>query len=195
MLRMQLPGLKTYSTGLCEETRCSSTTFSLCTPQPLGTGASLRNFTVLAERCKFSHSWVRVVSSKCCCDSRCEILFPLYSVLKDASLKLKSMNMILLHLRRKHLMEWVRNVIATTLQVRPGGSLPSIWLQVDADDSYAQLVAPLQGVPANTWVGPHDTSALYCCLETAGVIFVDSVEHRRSHASDKFGNLGGQVQL
>lgn len=52
-------------------------------------------------------------------------------------------------------MEWVRNVIATTLQVLPGGSLPAIWLQDDAADSYAQLVAPLQGVPADTWVWCH----------------------------------------
>lgn len=123
---------------------------------------------------------------------RCEILFPLYSVLKDASFKIKSMNMILLHLRRKHLMEWVRNVIATTLHVHPGGSLPAIWLQEDADDSYSQLVAPLQGVPANTWVGHRGAPAQ--CIETAGVVFVYAVEHQLCHASDKCGHLGVHVQ-
>lgn len=80
------------------------------------------------------------------------MLFPLFSVLKESTFKVKEMNMLLLHLRRKHLMEWVRNVIATTLRVPPNGSLPSIWLQEDAEDAHSQLVAPLQGVPADTWV-------------------------------------------
>ena len=83
---------------------------------------------------------------------RCEMLFPLFSVLKESSFKAREMHMLLLHLRRKHLMEWVRNVIATTLRVSNGGSLPSIWLQEDADDSHGQLIAPLQGVSSNTWV-------------------------------------------
>lgn len=87
------------------------------------------------------------------------MLFPLYSVLKDASLKIKSMNMLLLHLRRKHLMEWVRNVIATTLHISSGEPLPAIWFQEDAEDSHAQLVSPLQGVPVDTWVGPLDCTS------------------------------------
>eukprot|EP00892_Ulva_mutabilis_P005351 jgi/Ulvmu1/3188/UM015_0229.1 len=103
----------------------------------------------------------------------CEMLFPLFSVLKESAFKVREMNMLLLHLRRKHLMEWVRNVIATTLRVPPGDSLPSIWLQEDADDSHEQLVAPLQGIPAEVWL----------CFERAIIVKDLFTGGKRSFAS------------
>lgn len=79
-------------------------------------------------------------------------MFPLYSVLKDSQFDAPNVNMVLLHLKRKHLMEWVRSVMATSLGVQPGDSLPPIWMQDEAGTSYSQLTQPLEGIPPDLWV-------------------------------------------
>lgn len=80
------------------------------------------------------------------------MMFPLFSVLKESQFEAPNVNMVLLHLKRKHLMEWVRSVMATTLNVQPGDSLPPIWMQDEAVSSFNQMMQPLEGVPPDVWV-------------------------------------------
>lgn len=82
----------------------------------------------------------------------CEMMFPLFSILKRSSFSSPATNFVLLHLKRSHLMEWVRSVMAATLGVPPGGPLPPIILQEETDNIFAQLMQPLEGVPSDTWV-------------------------------------------
>jgi hypothetical protein len=82
-------------------------------------------------------------------------MFPLFSALKESPFKAPKVNLVLLHLKRKYLMEWVRAVMAVALGVEPGGSVPPIWMQDEvAQSSHGYLTAPLEGVPADEWVGP-----------------------------------------
>ena len=80
------------------------------------------------------------------------MMFPLYSILKNSTFRPPDVNVVLLHLKRKHLMEWARAVMATTLNVAAGQPLPPIWLQEETDVTSEQPTQPLEGVPADTWV-------------------------------------------
>lgn len=80
------------------------------------------------------------------------MMFPLYSILKASDLKPPDVNVVLLHLKRRHLMEWVRAVMATTLGVQRGGALPPILLQEETDTATEQPGMALEGVPSDTWV-------------------------------------------
>lgn len=60
-----------------------------------------------------------------------ELVGPLFSVLKGLTFCRPCAQLVLLHLQRGHLMEWVRSMLAVALGVNPGGHLPTIWLQKD----------------------------------------------------------------
>ncbi|KAF8072370.1 ALDH10A8 [Scenedesmus sp. PABB004] len=98
-----------------------------------------------------------------------EMMAPLYSVLKasrgaargrgrgrggggDAPFARPADQVVLLHLQRTHLMEWVRAVMAVGLGVPRGGELPPILLQTAGDAVWQQLVMPLEGVAPDEWV-------------------------------------------
>jgi hypothetical protein len=81
-----------------------------------------------------------------------EMMFPLYSILKASIFRPPDVNVVLLHLKRRHLIEWARAVMATTLGVRGAGALPPILLQEETDIATEQISMPLEGTPADTWV-------------------------------------------
>lgn len=59
-----------------------------------------------------------------------EVLFPLFSILRaEANFANPPDQFVLLHLKRAHLIEWSRAVMATALQVGTGQALPPIILQ------------------------------------------------------------------
>eukprot|EP01025_Chloroclados_australasicus_P033323 TRINITY_DN3394_c0_g2_i1.p1 TRINITY_DN3394_c0_g2~~TRINITY_DN3394_c0_g2_i1.p1 ORF type:complete len:602 (-),score=77.39 TRINITY_DN3394_c0_g2_i1:347-2152(-) len=89
-----------------------------------------------------------------------EMMFPLYSVFKKIEFSRPPQQVILLHLKRWHLMEWVRAVIAIALGVPSNSQLPPIILQHEKQSLWSQLRSPLQGLPVDEWV----------CFERALVI-------------------------
>lgn len=69
-----------------------------------------------------------------------EMMGPLYSVLKQGiDFKRPCDQMVLLHLKRTHLMEWVRAVVAVALGVGTNQDLPPILLQHETDNAWQQL--------------------------------------------------------
>jgi protein O-GlcNAc transferase len=70
-----------------------------------------------------------------------EMMGPLYSVLKQPGVDFKRPcdQMVLLHLERTHLMEWVRAVVAVALGVGVQQELPPIWLQEESNVPWQQL--------------------------------------------------------
>lgn len=69
-----------------------------------------------------------------------EMMGPLFSVLKQGiDFKRPCDQMVLLHLKRTHLMEWVRAVLAVALGVGTQQDLPPIWLQEETDVVWQQL--------------------------------------------------------
>ena len=86
-------------------------------------------------------------------------MFPLYSILKkESSFARPAQQFVLLHLKRVHLMEWVRAVIATTLGVPPDGDLPPLIMQQETDSVWAQIRAWVLSVEALPAVG------VGCCV-------------------------------
>ncbi|WIA28051.1 hypothetical protein OEZ86_010636 [Tetradesmus obliquus] len=83
-----------------------------------------------------------------------EMMGPLYSVLIQPGVDFKRPcdQMVLLHLKRTHLMEWVRAVVAVALGVGVQQELPPILLQQESNVPWQQLGMPLEGVPADEWV-------------------------------------------
>ncbi|CAL5223424.1 g5938 [Coccomyxa viridis] len=82
-----------------------------------------------------------------------ETMFPLFSILKrEASFAWPPAQFVLLHLKRVHLMEWVRAVVATTLGVAPRGDLPPILMQQEVPSIWDQIPSPLEGFGNTTWV-------------------------------------------
>mmetsp|Transcript_33697 Transcript_33697/g.95336 ORF Transcript_33697/g.95336 Transcript_33697/m.95336 type:complete len:574 (+) Transcript_33697:210-1931(+) len=80
-----------------------------------------------------------------------ELMAPLYSILRNRTshfgrpFKRTPDHMVLLHLKAQHLMEWVRGLIATTLGVGPGSSLPPIILE-------NQDTNLLEGAHTDLWI-------------------------------------------
>lgn len=107
---------------------------------------------------------------------RCEMMFPLFSVLKESQFEAPNVNMVLLHLKRKHLMEWVRSVMATTLGVQPGHSLPPIWMQDEAGNAFSQISQPLEGVPPDVWVRACPLAPLPSCDDQPAEICLASAD-------------------
>lgn len=73
-----------------------------------------------------------------------ELLAPLFSVLKGLGGRAGGFarpcdQVVLLHLKRGHLMEWVRAVMAVALGMGPHQQLPSILLQQETDHPWKQL--------------------------------------------------------
>lgn len=70
------------------------------------------------------------------------MMFPLYSILRtEPGFERPAAQFVLLHLKRSHLMEWVRAVIAVTLGVAPRSSLPPIVMQRETPDIMLQTGA------------------------------------------------------
>ena len=68
-----------------------------------------------------------------------EIVGPLFSVLKKVDFKRPCDQFVLLHLKRTHLMEWVRAVLAVALGVPAKQPLPRVVLQEETDNAFQQL--------------------------------------------------------
>lgn len=83
----------------------------------------------------------------------CEMMFPLFSILRtEPTFARPATQFVLLHLKRSHLMEWVRAVIAVTLGVAPRAPLPPIVMQQEQPDIMLQTVSPLEGYGPDEWV-------------------------------------------
>ena len=67
------------------------------------------------------------------------MLGPLFSILKSANIKRPCDQFILLHLQRRHVLEWVRAMIAVALGVPLNSALPPIYVQEPTDDSWEQI--------------------------------------------------------
>lgn len=70
-----------------------------------------------------------------------ELLGPLFSILKAGAggFKRPCDQVVLLHLKRTHLMEWVRAVMSVALGVQQHQDLPPILLQQETDHAWGQL--------------------------------------------------------
>ena len=69
-----------------------------------------------------------------------EMLFPLFSILRqEPSFARPPTQFLLLHLKRSHLMEWVRATLATALGVGPNQHLPPIMWQQEVPQIMDQL--------------------------------------------------------
>jgi len=83
------------------------------------------------------------------------MLFPLYSILRqnEGGFARPAAQVVMLHLKRVHLMEWVRAVMAVALGAPPGASLPPLIMQREQDDLWSQPSTPLPCLAA-----PHRSS-------------------------------------
>jgi len=68
------------------------------------------------------------------------MLFPLYSILRqnEGGFARPAAQVVMLHLKRVHLMEWVRAVMAVALGAAPGAPLPPLIMQREQDDLWSQ---------------------------------------------------------
>lgn len=70
-------------------------------------------------------------------------MFPLFSILRrEPDFQTPPSTFVLLHLKRIHLMEWVRAVVGTTLAIDADSPLPPILLQNEADSVWSQVREP-----------------------------------------------------
>ena len=68
------------------------------------------------------------------------MLFPLFSMLRlERAFARPPTQFVLLHLKRAHLMEWARAVLATALGVGPAQALPPIMWQQEVDSVWKQI--------------------------------------------------------
>ena len=76
-------------------------------------------------------------------------MFPLFSILrKEAGFASPPQQFVLLHLKRRHLMEWVRAIMATTLAIPRDDPLPPILMQQETDSIWEQPGELLTGYVA-----------------------------------------------
>eukprot|EP00798_Chlamydomonas_sp_ICE-L_P009430 gene9430-4060_t len=82
-----------------------------------------------------------------------EMLGPLYSTLKRAEgdFKRPCDQFLLLHLKRSHVLEWVRAMIAVTLGVTAEQDLPPLYFQEETDNAYSQISQNLEGLDKGKW--------------------------------------------
>lgn len=72
-----------------------------------------------------------------------EMLNPLFSILRlEPSFARPATQFVLLHLKKTHLMEWVRALLAVALGVAPGQDLPPIMLHQEVDSVWKQICEP-----------------------------------------------------
>ncbi|EFN54929.1 expressed protein [Chlorella variabilis] len=82
-----------------------------------------------------------------------EMLFPLFSILRqERSFSRPPTQFLQLHLKRCHVMEWVRATLATALGVGPDQNLPPIMWQQEVGQIVDQMAAPLEGYAPDAWV-------------------------------------------
>ena len=73
-----------------------------------------------------------------------EMMFPLYSILRrEDHFAQPPSQFVLLHLKRAHLMEWVRSVVAAALGTRAGADLPRLLMQQETPSVWNQTCAGL----------------------------------------------------
>jgi protein O-GlcNAc transferase len=87
-----------------------------------------------------------------------EIVGPLFSVLKKVDFKRPCDQFVLLHLKRTHLMEWVRAVLAVALGVPAKQALPTIVLQEETDNPFQQI-----GENLHPSLALHSKKAIIIC--------------------------------
>lgn len=80
-----------------------------------------------------------------------EMLGPMYSILKNATFKRPCDQFILLHLQRRHILEWVRAMVAVALGVGVEDELPPVFIQEATDNAHQQITAQLEGLDRDTW--------------------------------------------
>ena len=67
-------------------------------------------------------------------------MFPLFSILRrEHDFQTPPSTFVLLHLKRVHLMEWVRAVIGATLSLAKNAPLPPVLMQAEADSVWKQV--------------------------------------------------------
>eukprot|EP00878_Enallax_costatus_P029496 GHUV01031987.1.p1 GENE.GHUV01031987.1~~GHUV01031987.1.p1 ORF type:complete len:403 (+),score=78.28 GHUV01031987.1:1173-2381(+) len=119
-----------------------------------------------------------------------EMMGPLYSVLKQGiDFKRPCDQMVLLHLKRTHLMEWVRAVVAVALGVRTHQDLPPILLQDETDNAWQQLTMPLEGVPKDEWV-VFERALIIRDLFTGGTRSFTNTEDARAFRAEVYKHYG-----
>jgi hypothetical protein len=67
-----------------------------------------------------------------------EHLLPLVSALREER-KFSLHRVLILHLKRVHVFEWVRAALAAALDVAPGTNLPPIFMQREVDSVHQQI--------------------------------------------------------
>ena len=105
------------------------------------------------------------------------MMFPLFSILRlEPHFAKPPQQFILLHLKRHHLMDWVRAVISVTLGVKPKHDLPPMIMQQETNSVWTQIREPFAAcrqVHALGWqrhvcCGARDgsflTAAQICCF-------------------------------
>ena len=84
------------------------------------------------------------------------MMFPLFSILRrEAHFAQPPSQFVLLHLKRAHLMEWVRAVVAAALGTRKGADLPRLLMQQETPNMWNQTCAAL---PCDQLSSSHNTS-------------------------------------
>jgi hypothetical protein len=63
----------------------------------------------------------------------------MYSILKKTSFKRPVDQFILLHLQRRHVLEWVRAMVAVALGVGLKNELPPIYVQEPTENAWEQI--------------------------------------------------------
>jgi hypothetical protein len=93
-----------------------------------------------------------------------EMLGPLFSVLRMQPTSSSSSGggggnfnrppdrVLLLYLKRAHLMQWVRAMLAVTLGLPPKTPLPPLLMQKEVDSVWKQITAPLEGFNDSDWI-------------------------------------------
>lgn len=82
-----------------------------------------------------------------------EMMFPLFSILRlEPHFAKPPQQFILLHLKRHHLMDWVRAVISVTLGVKPKHDLPPMIMQQETNSVWTQIPSPLENFRTDEWV-------------------------------------------
>ena len=98
------------------------------------------------------------------------MMFPLFSILRrEPDFSKPPATFVLLHLKRVHLMEWVRAVVGTTLSLEPHTPLPPLLLQSETDSVWKQIREQPR-LPLQPWSPGHVLSAacLHACCGVMG---------------------------
>ena len=94
------------------------------------------------------------------------MMFPLYSILRrEAHFAQPPSQFVLLHLKRAHLMEWVRSVVAAALGTRKGADLPRLLMQQETPSIWNQTCVTRPLPCLKRWMCPHGRAhdLLACC--------------------------------